>query len=134
MTLKEALAKYMNHQVKIGSGNGFFFCDTITENTKDIIKAISNKYYAVIEKEQKRLENIDKIKAKKNNAIAKQKDKIKNWKHFLDRKVLNIYDDIELDNNLIIIIEGNEAGKYWFFEEYQTDTYDTTPFQENHFQ
>lgn len=52
--------------------------------------------------------------------IERLEKQIKEWKPFLERKVVDEYDSISPDENgvRIIIIKGYEAGKYWTVKEY----------------
>ena len=40
------------------------------------------------------------------------------WVGLLDRKVLTMYESVTEEDTLIIIVEGNEVGKFWTTSEY----------------
>lgn len=50
------------------------------------------------------------------NNVASEEFK-KNWVEFLERNVKEEYESLE--GGTIIIIEGNETGAYWTYEEYE---------------
>lgn len=50
------------------------------------------------------------------NLIAKQ-HQLDNWKDFIDREILEIYESFEEDIEAIIICEGEEIGEYWDQDE-----------------
>ena len=83
-----------------------------------------SKLENVVENIQKELDQI---------AIDKQRDwdltldkietytmKVAQWVPYLDREIIDAYNSAENDD-LIILFEGDENGKYWFKSEYEAD-------------
>lgn len=46
--------------------------------------------------------------------------KVAQWVPYLDREIMDAYNSFENDD-LIILFEGDENGKYWFKSEYEAD-------------
>lgn len=67
------------------------------------------------------IEKVAKLKARDRERVDKQlsniPERIKNWTPFLDRRVREKYESIE--GGTIIIIEGQEIGDFWTYEEYE---------------
>lgn len=43
---------------------------------------------------------------------------LENWKPFLEREVVDLYDSIVNENEKIVIFDGNIKGVFWDKEEY----------------
>lgn len=172
MTLRQVLNNNMGNVVKVGADTGFIYCDTVTEETIEIIDEIAAKTRSKRSSELRWKENRlktfdawwkgerekqmnafrkqkedDKYLAKKNktkplitktikqfskeltqqklarkenlkNFVAYETKYLGNWIRYTSREVKKTYDSVDEDA-LIIIFEGDEAGKYWTSKEYR---------------
>ena len=97
-----------------------------TNTAKKRLNSVVNgsKLENVVENIKKELDQI---------AIDKQRDwdltldkietytmKVAQWVPYLDREIIDAYNSAENDD-LIILFEGDENGKYWFKSEYEAD-------------
>lgn len=99
-----------------------YWINTAKKRLNSIING--SKLENVVENIQKELDQI---------AIDKQRDwdltldkietytmKVAQWVPYLDREIIDAYNSAENDD-LIILFEGDENGKYWFKSEYEAD-------------
>ncbi len=108
-----------NSIVKIGSANAFFYCYYNNDLTKDRLSQESNNELQALNRRLLRAYS----ETSKGKYIQRYKALISLFKPILERKVLSVYEsDKTLEpNTYIIIIKGNEIGKYWNIDEYAED-------------
>ena len=130
MTLKEWLKENQGKRVKIGSGGGYFYCDTITTKTFKQLKKIDDYYidfyYRNLMANNKKVVNENLNEKQRKNAkktVLNLKSKLKNYQPLSKRKVLETYDSIQIDEVGVVIVrvEGDENGKYWTMKEFEFD-------------
>ena len=64
--------------------------------------------------------SVDGRKESTKNRIATLDRRLSNWKGYLEREVLECYAAVQEPNTAIIIMEGDEQGRYWSTDEYKT--------------
>ena len=63
--------------------------------------------------------NVQKLKRQYGYQIKNLRERLKTWKDFAEREVLEIYPSISEPRTIIIIIEGEEVGRTWTTEEFK---------------
>ena len=130
MQLKDCL----KGKVKIGAnnGSGFIWCGTVKDDIWSILDDETKKSYKSLKTDLKQAEKrvksqIDYVKRVKPKYKESEKDRLKqlveirymlkdfyeNFKPLQDREVVEIYDSVYEYGVDIIIIKGNERGKWW---------------------
>lgn len=132
MKLKEFIKKNKGLRVKIGTdlGSSFFYCDMITDDIEHEIVLISNKFKKFYKDsaEAKTILAENCPVAYKKKIIEKQVQKyLKLYKEFtslLERRVVEVFDSVSYDelDAKIVMIKGNEHGRYWTIKEYTKDS------------
>lgn len=135
MQLKNELRKHYGKNVKIGSQSSFVWCNCITDEAfKDIeheSRVILKNHMKMLHMYRVKLKGL--MSAKPSNKIerAKIEDRIEICKHgiekyerliatfkpLLDRKVKEVYPSV-YENEIIILIYGEESGSFWSVNEY----------------
>lgn len=63
--------------------------------------------------------HFQKLKRQYGYQIENLRERLKTWKDFAEREVLEIYPSISEPGTIIIIIEGEEVGRAWTTEEFK---------------
>lgn len=116
--LRQAREKNKHHRDTFDN----FWVNTSKKRLNAVVN--DSKLDKVLENIQKEL---DKIKTDKQrdwdltlDNIETYSMKIAQWVPYLDREIRDAYNSVENDD-LIILFEGDEGGKYWFKSEYEAD-------------
>ena len=95
---------------------------------EEIYEGKINKFNNKIKNPKKRQEYLEKATKRKNKELELLPKQImsiggqlKSWTDLLERKVVDVYKGISPDetDTMVIMIRGQEKGKYWTIKEYQ---------------
>lgn len=100
MKLKEALEKKKGERVKVGAASSFMYCGYVGDDFQEVFDKLS---WLTLEARRYRRS----FKYTQNKPFVP----------LLNREVKDMYPSIE--GGTIIIIEGDEGGAYWTYDEYK---------------
>lgn len=144
LRLTEVLSENRDKNIKIGfeNGNGFFYCGPVNEcdleslnnrvrewvknatcnaeiNLTTTMARIPDDWINLAKKS--RVKDINKlVEQLKNqiNRVIKMNKYERSYVPITEREVVDVYDSIINENEIIVIVDGIEVGPYWDDDEY----------------
>ena len=122
MKLKDRLKD--GEVVKIGfvNGSGFIFCGKMCERAREFIERKSQDEHKNLIQKQKIIRAQKCIYPNNTELFADFVEvckRLESWIPFMDRKVIEEFHSVLNPNNRIIMLEGDEKGKFWKIDEFR---------------
>ena len=118
MKILEYMKKYIPDTVFfVGSGSSFFFIGTALEFEKEAY-LIDSEFIKMLQTKESKLK--ERAETFPDEYSKDDLDLVSKYTPVKDRKIIETYPRLQHDG-IVIVVTGNENGKYWFKEEYIND-------------
>lgn len=150
MKLKDYIKKHQGEMAKIGMGSGFFFMGRLRDATEDYIATFDEQFVKDSERRQKNrekemkqvrkllkehlmeekmhddvtLRNLCDRYVSASDSALKEKIYRAKYVNVLEREISSKYPSLQTNERYVfhvLILDGDEQGKYWLYDEWLAD-------------